>query len=60
LSGGLLGRKLVVHYTLDGFGELRDVWLLSDDEAKRQPWPKTAAEAQAWSFDPVNQRWSKP
>jgi hypothetical protein len=60
LSGGLIGQKIVVHYRLDGIGELRDVWLLSQDEAKRQPWPKTAAEAEAWVFDPVNQRWSKP
>jgi hypothetical protein len=60
LSGGLLGQKLLVHYTLDGFGQVHDVWILSEAEAARQPWPKTAAEAQAWVFDAANQRWSKP
>jgi hypothetical protein len=60
LSGTLREQKLVVNYTLDGFGELRDVWVLSDAERARQPWPRTAAEAQVWTFDAVNQRWSKP
>jgi hypothetical protein len=60
LSGSVLGRKLLVNYTLDGFGQVHDVWILSAEEASRQPWPKTAAEAQAWAFDPTLQRWSKP
>jgi hypothetical protein len=60
LSGGLLGQKLLVHYTLDGFGQVHDVWILSEAEAARQPWPKTAAEAQAWVFDAANQRWGRP
>jgi hypothetical protein len=25
-----------------------------------QPWPRTPAEAQAWSFDENAQTWSKP
>ncbi len=60
LSGTLLGQKLVVNYTVDGFGLVHDVWVLSDAEAARQPWPRTPAEAAAWSFDPTLQRWSKP
>jgi hypothetical protein len=60
LSGSLLGQMLLVNYTLDGFGQVNDVWILSAEEAARQPWPKTAAEAQAWTFDPTLQRWSKP
>jgi hypothetical protein len=60
LSGTVLGQKLLVNYTLDGFGQVHDVWILSAEEAARQPWPKTAAEAQAWVFDPTMQRWSKP
>jgi hypothetical protein len=60
LSGSLLGQKLLVNYTLDGFGQVHDVWILSADEATRQPWPRTPAEAQAWVFDPTFQRWSKP
>jgi hypothetical protein len=60
LSGSVLGQKLLVNYTLDGFGQVHEVWILSADEAARQPWPRTAAEAQAWDFDPTLQRWSKP
>jgi hypothetical protein len=60
LSGTVVGQKLVVHYTVDGFGLVHNVWILSAEEASRQPWPKTAAEAAAWSFDPTMQRWSKP
>jgi hypothetical protein len=60
LSGSLLGQKLRVNYTLDGFGNVHDVWILSAEEASRQPWPKTTVEAQAWVFDPTLQRWSKP
>ena len=60
LSGSLLGQKLLVNYTLDGFGQVRDVWILSAAEAARQPWPTAAVEAQTWVFDPVNQQWSKP
>ncbi len=60
LSGTLLERKLLVHYTLDGFGEVKDVWILNPAEAARQPWPKTTAETWQWAFDPTLQRWSKP
>ena len=60
LSGSLLGQKVVVNYTLDGFGLLRDVWILSAEEAARRPWPRTPEEAKAWNFEPTLQRWSKP
>lgn len=60
LSGSLIDQKLLVNYTLDGFGQVHEVWVLSPAEAARQPWPKTVNEAQAWIFDPVLQRWSKP
>ncbi len=60
LSGSLLEQKLLVHYTLDGQGQVQDVWILSAAEAARQPWPRTPAEAQTWIFDPTLQRWSKP
>jgi hypothetical protein len=60
LSGTLLDRMLVVNYTLDGFGQVREVWILSAAEAARQPWPRSSAEAEAWVFDPKLQRWSKP
>ena len=60
LSGSLLGQKLGVNYTLDMAGELREVWILSESELARKPWPATAAQAQAWVFDSSFQRWSRP
>lgn len=60
MSGAIVGQKLPVHYTIDTYGLVKDVWLLREDETARKPWPKTAAEAAAWSFDPVAQTWTKP
>jgi hypothetical protein len=60
MSGGVLGAKLLVHYTTDTQGLVKDVWILTPDEAARKPWPATPQEAQAWSFDPVGQTWTKP
>ena len=60
LSGSLQGQKLAVNYTLDPAGELRDVWILSETEWARKPWPATPEQAQAWVFDSTMQRWSKP
>jgi hypothetical protein len=56
----LAGRKLLVHYTVDGQGLLRDVWVLSEAEAAKKPWPTTAKEAGTWRFDAIAQTWSKP
>ncbi len=60
VSGTLIGQKVVVNYTLDGFGLVHNVWVLSPEEAARQPWPRNLDEARAWVFDPSLQRWSKP
>ena len=60
LSGSLLGQKLAVNYTLDPAGELRDVWILSQAELAKKPWPATPEQAQTWVFDSTMQRWSKP
>ncbi|WP_280152838.1 hypothetical protein [Piscinibacter sp. XHJ-5] len=60
MSGSLLGAKLLVNYTVDMQGLVKDVWVLTPDEAAKKPWPVTAQEAQAWSFDPVAQVWTKP
>ena len=60
LSGSLVGQKLRVNYRLDDDGQLHDVWILSDAEAARQPWPRTFDESQTWMFDQSLQRWSKP
>ncbi len=60
LSGSLAGQTHVVHYTVDAYGLLLDVWLLTDTERARQPWPRSPAEAAAWRFDPSAQTWSRP
>ena len=60
LSGSLLQQKMLVNYTLDGMGQVRDVWVLTEEEARRLPWPRTPEESQRWSFDPTLQRWTKP
>jgi len=60
LSGSLLGQKLAVNYTVDTAGELRDVWILTEAEVAKQPWPTTPEQARTWIFDSTMQRWSKP
>jgi len=60
MSGALMGQKAVVNYVLDPLGLVQDVWILTDAERARQPWPTTAREAKAWTFDPVAQVWKKP
>ena len=60
LSGTVIGQTLAVNYTLDGVGELRDVWILTEAELAKKPWPTTPQEAQTWVFDSTMQRWSKP
>ena len=60
MSGTLIGARLLVHYTTDPQGLLNNVWILTPAEAAKKPWPASAEEAQAWTFDPVAQIWSKP
>ena len=60
MSGALVGKKAVVHYTLDPLGLVLDVWILTDAERAKQPWPTKTTDARAWSFDPVAQVWTKP
>jgi hypothetical protein len=60
MSGALLGAKLLVNYAVDTQGLVKEVWILTPEEAAKSPWPTTPAQAQAWSFDPVAQTWSKP
>jgi hypothetical protein len=60
MSGALMGKKAVVHYTVDPVGLVHDVWILTDAERTKQPWPTKAADAKAWSFDPIAQVWTKP
>ena len=58
MSGALVGQKAVVHYVVDPLGLIQDVWILTDAERAKQPWPTTAKDAQTWSFDPVAQVWT--
>jgi hypothetical protein len=60
MSGALMGKKAIVNYTLDPLGLVLDVWILTDAERAKQPWPTKAVDAKAWSFDPVAQVWTKP
>ncbi|MBI5259673.1 MAG: hypothetical protein HY855_24435 [Burkholderiales bacterium] len=59
MSGALVGQKLTVNYTRDPFGLVMDVWVLTPEERSREPWPRTAEEAQRWSFDPAARAWTR-
>jgi len=59
MSGQLNGLKATVDYTTDVQGAVREVWILTSAEAAK-PWPTTAAQAAAWTFDAVAQTWTKP
>lgn len=60
LSGALVGKRLVVHYTRDNAGQPQQVWILTPAERARQPWPVSDQEQRSWFFDPAGQRWIKP
>ena len=60
MSGAVVGRTLIVNYTRDEFGLIKDVWVLTPDEMAKRPWPTTPEQAAAWQFDPFAQTWSKP
>lgn len=61
LPAALAGQPArTVHYTIDPYGLLMDVWVLTPEERALLPWPRTPAEAAAWRYDPLARRWSKP
>jgi hypothetical protein len=60
LSGALAGSRAVVNFTLDINGQLLDIWVLTAEERKKQPWPTTPEQAATWRFDPAAQLWSRP
>ena len=60
MSATLSGAKLLVHYTVDTYGLVKDVWILRPEEAAVRPWPATPEQAQTWAFDPTAQTWSRP
>lgn len=60
MSASVAGQPLVVNYTRDTYGLVKDIWVLTESERSREPWPRTAEQAATWAFDPVAQTWSKP
>ena len=57
----IAGTKLLVHYTVDvGSNVVKDVWILTPDEAAIKPWPATLEEARTWTYDPNTRTWTKP
>ena len=60
MSGAIAGQAYLVHYTLDDQGLVHQVWILSDAELAKKPWPVTLLQQKTWVFDPVGQTWSKP
>lgn len=60
LSGELVGQKAVVHYTTDLMGQPHQVWILTDAERAKQPWPTTAAQTLTWRFNANTQTWAQP
>jgi hypothetical protein len=60
MSASITGQRLLVNYTVDTSGLVKDVWILRPEEAANRPWPTTQDELQSWSFDPIAQVWTKP
>jgi hypothetical protein len=58
VSGALVRQRLAVNYTLDIYGLLLDVWVLTPQELSKRPWPTTPAQAATWRFDATAQTWS--
>jgi hypothetical protein len=59
MSGAIAGQRLLVNYTLDMQGQLKDVWILTPEEAAKRPWPATPQEAAQWTFDAAAQTWTR-
>jgi hypothetical protein len=59
MSAALSGARLLVHYTLDNEGLIKDVWILRREELAKTPWPTTPLQAQTWEFDPIAQTWTR-
>jgi hypothetical protein len=59
LPASLMGQPLAVHYTIDFDGSVKDAWILTAEELAKRPWPTTPEEAARWTFDPVEQTWTR-
>lgn len=60
LPGELTGKRLLVHYTQEPDGLIKQVWILNAAERANSRWPRTRQEAAQWQFDIASQTWSKP
>ena len=58
-TGSFAGQSFVVNYTIDIQGQIKDVWVLTNDEIAR-PWPTTREQAASWRFDVGTQTWIRP
>jgi hypothetical protein len=58
-TGAFAGQTFVVNYTIDTQGQIKDVWVLTNEELERL-WPATREQAASWRFDPGTQTWAKP
>ena len=58
--GELVGRRLLVHYTQESDGLIKDVWVLNPAERANKVWPANRQQAAAWRFDAATQTWSRP
>jgi hypothetical protein len=58
--GELVGRRVLVHYTQESDGLIKDVWLLNPAERANKVWPVNRQQAAAWRFDAATQTWSRP
>lgn len=58
-TGAFAGQSFVVNYTIDMQGQIKDVWVLTNDEIAK-PWPTTREEAASWRFDAGTQTWARP
>jgi len=59
MSGSIVGQRMLVNYTVDPLGLVKDVWILRDVEARNTPWPRTPEQAAEWSFDYGTQTWTR-
>ena len=60
VSGLAIGQRLIANYTLDSLGNVKDVWILRQEEIAMWPWPRTVQESLSWGFNFDTQTWVKP
>ncbi len=58
-TGAFAGQSFIVNYTSDMQGQIKDVWVLTNNEIAK-PWPTTREQAASWRFDAATQTWIQP